>query len=187
MCENNYETDRTDYYLSDIYIENDSSIIRSVDEDSDSLALYRVEFSLPIEINTRKTAESECAKELLDQDGDLILDRIDDRMDKFIFTLGTQMKTSLNDVGLQLWRASFYLADFLIHNSHLIRETCVLELGAGLGITSLVAALYARKVYCTDLERIVQNAQKNYERNAEIILGSNKNACIVFKSKFLFG
>ena len=178
MCDNS-----KDLYLSDIYVENDSAIMK---DPSDLQTLYRVELFLPFNVDISENKLPQAV--LTDQDGDLIVDRENHNksVEKFIFTLGTQMKTSLDDVGLQLWRASFYLADFLVHNCHLIRDMCVLELGAGIGITSLVAAFYSKRVVCTDLERIVRNAQKNYERNREIILGANTNAEILFKSKLIW-
>lgn len=60
-------------------------------------------------------------------------------------------KTKIALVGLQVWRGAFLLGDWLIHlglNRELENKT-VLELGAGTGLTSFVAALYAKRVICT--------------------------------------
>ena len=63
--------------------------------------------------------------------------------------------TSVSLVGLQVWRGSLLLADYLLaHHSDLdIANAKVIELAAGTGITSLVsAALGAKSVLCTGEE-----------------------------------
>jgi methyltransferase-like protein 22 len=60
-------------------------------------------------------------------------------------------KTNIAMVGLQVWRGAFLLGDLLIHlglNGKL-KGKSIVELGAGTGLTSFVAALYAKKVICT--------------------------------------
>lgn len=53
-------------------------------------------------------------------------------------------------MGLQLWRGALLLSDYLMHtkNENLIGKT-VLELGAGVGLTSIVASMLAKKVIAT--------------------------------------
>ena len=59
-------------------------------------------------------------------------------------------KSSTRDlVGLQLWRGAFLLAEYLCHASNIVKNKNVLELAAGTGFTSLVAALTAKNVICT--------------------------------------
>ena len=61
-------------------------------------------------------------------------------------------KSSTRDlVGLQLWRGAFLLAEYLCHASNIVKNQNVLELAAGTGFTSLVAALTAKKVICTGM------------------------------------
>lgn len=50
----------------------------------------------------------------------------------------------------QVWPAARGLSMFLMRNLHLIREKQVLEIAAGLGLPSLVAAPHAKTVLCTD-------------------------------------
>ncbi len=50
----------------------------------------------------------------------------------------------------QVWPAALSLSQFLVDHSHLVQNKKVLELAAGLGLPSLVAAAYANNVYCTD-------------------------------------
>ena len=52
-------------------------------------------------------------------------------------------------VGLQLWRGAFLLAEYLWAHPKILESAHVLELGAGTGLTSLVAALKAKSVTCT--------------------------------------
>jgi len=50
----------------------------------------------------------------------------------------------------RLWPAAYALADFLQQNPSYIKGKKVLELAAGLGLPSLVAARYALEVYASD-------------------------------------
>lgn len=66
----------------------------------------------------------------------------------------------------QVWPASIALSEFISNHSHLVLEKEVLELGAGLGLPSMMAAHYARSVICSDyeskaVELIKQSAQLN--------------------------
>ncbi len=50
----------------------------------------------------------------------------------------------------QVWPAALALAEFLWQHPQYVQGKQVLELAAGLGLPSLVAAQYAKKVCCTD-------------------------------------
>ena len=52
-------------------------------------------------------------------------------------------------VGLQLWRGAFLLADFILANPDLFKDKIILELGSGVGLTSIIASSLAKKVICT--------------------------------------
>ncbi|XP_058891367.1 methyltransferase-like protein 22 isoform X3 [Acipenser ruthenus] len=60
------------------------------------------------------------------------------------------MATPLEDVGKQVWRGAFLMADFILSHRDLFQGCTVLELGAGTGVTSIVMATVAKRVYCTD-------------------------------------
>jgi len=151
-----------DYYLSDVHCENTSHISHTSLDTSD-LKISRIEFNIPI--NNLIFQQNI----MHDDDGDLILER---KTQKYLFKIEHKMKTKLKDVGLQLWRASFYLMDFLIANASVFHNKIVVELGAGLGVASMVASLFASKVYCTDIPKIVAQAEKNFILNKEF-LGNN--------------
>ncbi|PZC75729.1 hypothetical protein B5X24_HaOG205703 [Helicoverpa armigera] len=100
-----------------------------------------------------------------DDDDDLDIER----PQKEVIRIEHSSKTKIALVGLQVWRGAFLLGDWLIHlglKGELANRS-VLELGAGTGLTSFVAALYAKKVVCTDidvggiLELIKLNAKYN--------------------------
>ncbi|XP_063790330.1 methyltransferase-like protein 22 isoform X8 [Pseudophryne corroboree] len=59
------------------------------------------------------------------------------------------MATPLEDVGKQIWRGAFVLADYILWQRDLFRGCTVLELGAGTGFTSIIMATVAKTVYCT--------------------------------------
>lgn len=49
----------------------------------------------------------------------------------------------------QVWRGAFLMADFILSHRDLFQGCTVLELGAGTGVTSIVMATVAKRVYCT--------------------------------------
>lgn len=52
----------------------------------------------------------------------------------------------------QVWPSSIALADHILGEENSFRNRSVLELGAGLGLPSLVAARLARQVTCSDIQ-----------------------------------
>ena len=84
-----------------------------------------------------------------------------------------------------MWRGSFYLADYLldIRNKSLMNEICSsttgtwLELGAGVGLVSIVAAMiqptYAKRhIYATDISDVISLTKRNIDRNISHMNGS---------------
>lgn len=65
--------------------------------------------------------------------------------------------TTLDLVGRQIWRGALLLADFVLHHGpSLLQGRTVLELASGVGLTSIVAAMFATEVICTgDMNFIV--------------------------------
>lgn len=66
------------------------------------------------------------------------------------------VNTSLELVGLQVWRGALLLADYLLHlatdnisKSRINHDDAVIELGAGTGFTSIVAGMAAGQVVST--------------------------------------
>lgn len=64
-----------------------------------------------------------------------------------------QLSSSVDLVGLQVWRGAFLLADYILYNHELFKNCRVLELAAGTGLTSIAAGLVAEQVISTDVDR----------------------------------
>ena len=62
--------------------------------------------------------------------------------------------TVLSEVGLQVWRGAFLLNDFILNNRPLFSNKKVIELGSGVGLTSILASVYAKRVICTGKKKI---------------------------------
>ncbi|KAL0822364.1 hypothetical protein ABMA28_004458 [Loxostege sticticalis] len=108
-------------------------------------------------------------KPKFDEDDDLDVER----PEKEVIKIEHSSKTKIALVGLQVWRGAFLLGDLLIHlglSGRLAGKT-ILELGAGTGLTSFVAALYAKKVICTDIDigGILDLIKLNAKYNAKLI------------------
>ncbi|XP_077068719.1 methyltransferase-like protein 22 [Siphateles boraxobius] len=107
---------------------------------------------------------SQSAVTLTDQDEDS--EEEDGACD--IIKIEHTMATSLEDVGKQIWRGAFLLADFILAQASMFKGATVLELGAGTGLTSIVMAMVAKMVYCTDVgEDLLNMCQRNVTLNKQ--------------------
>ncbi|XP_070703920.1 methyltransferase-like protein 22 [Pempheris klunzingeri] len=80
------------------------------------------------------------------------------------------MATPLEDVGKQVWRGAFLLADFILSEPALFRGATVLELGAGTGLTSIIMGTTAKMVYCTDVgEDLLSMCKRNVMLNKHMM------------------
>ncbi|XP_077304957.1 methyltransferase-like protein 22 isoform X1 [Lithobates pipiens] len=76
------------------------------------------------------------------------------------------MATPLEDVGKQIWRGAFILADYILSQQDLFRGCTALELGAGTGFTSIIMATVAKTVYCTDVgDDLLEMCERNVSLN----------------------
>nr|CAH0112652.1 unnamed protein product [Daphnia galeata] len=114
-----------------------------------------------------------------DEDGDLLVFRKDSTPD-FHLSIKHHVNTPLDMVGLQVWRGAFLLADFLLHsatneakNFKIFHDDMVIELGAGTGLTSIVAGMVAGHVVSTDILKgnILSLIETNIEQNSKWIRG----------------
>ncbi|KAM4819931.1 methyltransferase-like protein 22 isoform 1-T1 [Thomomys bottae] len=79
------------------------------------------------------------------------------------------MATPLEDVGKQVWRGALFLADYILFQRDLFQGCTALELGAGTGLASIVAATVARTVYCTDVGAdLLAMCQRNVVLNSHL-------------------
>lgn len=70
----------------------------------------------------------------------------------------------------KLWPAALAMADFIQQHPELVKDKQVLELAAGLGLPSFVAARYAKTVCCSDY---LEEAVTCMERSAKHLQLSN--------------
>ncbi|XP_053550086.1 methyltransferase-like protein 22 [Bombina bombina] len=79
------------------------------------------------------------------------------------------MATPLEDVGKQIWRGAFLLADYILWQKDQFSGRTVLELGAGTGFSSIVTAAAAKTVYCTDVgDDLLEMCERNVALNRRI-------------------
>nr|XP_022918158.1 methyltransferase-like protein 22 [Onthophagus taurus]XP_022918159.1 methyltransferase-like protein 22 [Onthophagus taurus] len=123
---------------------------------------------------------------IVDSDGDLVVKRKpskNDSTEKDSIQIEHSTSTILDLVGLQIWRGAFLLADWLIYNNKdLPKDGVILELGSGVGLTSIIAAMY-RNVICTDIDQggILNLISENVKRNKSL----TKHQVSVLKLDFL--
>jgi len=75
-----------------------------------------------------------------------------------------------NDVGVaKVWEAGACLAEYIIYNPHCVEDKNVVELGAGVGLTGLIASAYkAKSVHMTDYTEVcLDNLSYNVDINEE--------------------
>lgn len=80
--------------------------------------------------------------------------------------LRTRVYPKHNDVGVRLWEAGAFLAEYLLANPTLVDGKRVVELGGGIGMTAIVVAgcCGAEQVHCTDYtEATLVNMVHNIE------------------------
>lgn len=117
----------------------------------------------------------------VDADGDLIVPR----QQKGFIQIEHKKSTELSLVGLQVWRGALILADFLFHNRKNFADKQILELGSGVGLTSIAAGIYAkRNIISTDINLggLLDLIKSNVEVNKQMI--NNRVAVHVMELNF---
>ena len=147
-----------DRHLSDVHL------LAEADDGSDGEAPCHSSFAYGP--NTEHDGESpRTAPAEIDEDGDACIQRRLPNSTGGQINVHHALSTALGDVGLQVWRGALVLADHLLSAAlaEQLRGATVLDLGAGCGLTSIVAATAgARLVFCTDVHRpSLLNAARN--------------------------
>lgn len=87
-----------------------------------------------------------------------------------VIVVGHSLSSPLPLVGLQIWSGALLLCDYLFHVHQKIMNKTVLEVGAGTGLCSIVASLFAERILCTDFsDHVLRQCQKNFERNEQLV------------------
>lgn len=117
---------------------------------------------------------STCQQFTLDKEGDLVLARRKNKRQTVIDTCDSilihhHVTTAIPSVGLQIWRASLLLGDFILHSictSSYFHDVVALELGAGTGLVGILVARAAKAVFITDMGvDILDNCFRNVKLN----------------------
>lgn len=58
-------------------------------------------------------------------------------------------ETNVSQCGYQLWNGALLLCDYILNNQSRFLNQTILELGAGIGLCSLIVSRFASKVICT--------------------------------------
>ncbi|CAI8053244.1 Methyltransferase-like protein 22 [Geodia barretti] len=156
----------TDTFLSDVHIGTFHTL-----SDQGTL-VTRFSFTLPVP-QDGSAAKSQAE---LDEDGDMIVVR----RAQHVILIEHAMSTSLEKVGQQVWRGALLMVDYLIGwgNSRL-EDSVVLELGAGTGLVSIVAASKAHHVFCTDTGKsVLELCQRNVETNTTAVGGRSGSIAV---------
>ncbi|XP_070142136.1 methyltransferase-like protein 22 isoform X2 [Drosophila kikkawai] len=114
--------------------------------------------------------EEKLAGTTTDSDGDLEVPR----PRRGLIELEHSEATELRLVGLQVWRGALLLADYLFAKRQEFAGQTIMELGAGVGLTSIAAGIHnPGKVYCTDVDLgcILKLIRGNVERNSGLLTG----------------
>eukprot|EP01041_Mallomonas_annulata_P005828 gene5828-11766_t len=93
------------------------------------------------------------------------------RKSGILMTISHYSLTTIDDVGLQLWRGSLLLADFLLHKRLYLEDKVIIELGGGVGLIGIVLSLISHNgAYITDYRSdIVKIAQNNIKNNEHLV------------------
>lgn len=133
---------------------------------------------LDVERRPRAASDSEPAEPprdkvhptiLTQEEDDPLADEARESSPQDIIRIEHTMATPLEDVGKQVWRGALLLADYILFQRDLFQGRTVLELGAGTGLASIIAATVARTVYCTDVGAdLLAMCQRNIALNGHL-------------------
>lgn len=144
---------------SEIFTESENSYIKCKND----TAISKFIFKYPSYMIKPK-----CLNDLIyDNDDDIDIDRQQEGK----LLIEHHISTELQHVGLQVWRGALLLADYILSNPNLFKNKVILELGAGVGLTSIVASFPAAEVICTDIniKGILKLIHRNFIRNKAYI------------------
>ncbi|KAM3297971.1 hypothetical protein ACQJBY_039768 [Aegilops geniculata] len=114
----------------------------------------------------------------VDDDGDLVLyrrirKRHRGRNEDHVLTVQHGVTSSLQSVGLQVWKAAMLLTDFVLHKGFTSSEfdgVTAMEIGAGTGLVGLAQAQVARRIFITDRgTHILDNCLANVRLNSSML------------------
>ena len=137
----------------------------------DGKIISKFQFKCPINETVNENSDDSCGA-TVDRDGDLVVRRRGNDIEKpnCVIEIQHSEATEIRLVGLQVWRGALLLADFIFHKREEFKEMQLIELGAGVGLTSIAASMFVRKVICTDVDigGILDLIRANVKRNRKL-------------------
>ncbi|KAL6058897.1 Methyltransferase-like protein 22 [Balamuthia mandrillaris] len=171
-------------FLSEVHITETPQPEAGIGEDR---FITRLKIVLPLSSSQPRRDEENTAAShreggiAVDEEGDLIVVRrkvsTEEETQQQVITLVHSMASPLCSVGLQLWRGALLLSDYLLYEGHRLFQGCsAMDLGCGVGLTSIVMAMFASTLWATDYEEeILKNCERNIQLNSYLF--NSSNAC----------
>jgi len=166
-------------YLSEVHI--------------DSTQHYKERFITRFEILINAQNDDNCKSNEIefetDVDGDICLNQNKcNEKTKLPITVQHSGSTNLENVGSQIWKASFLLADYIL-DTNIFNDSLCIELGCGIGLVSIIACLKVKHIYVTDFNiDVLKLCYENLEDNNDVnIFDKNTNSNDEFFFSETFG
>ncbi|XP_068672119.1 methyltransferase-like protein 22 isoform X2 [Montipora foliosa] len=138
------ECSAKEIFLSDVHV-NTPFLRTSITDE----AITRFRIMRPA-ISSDPNLMQEIRQTFADEDGDLSPLRKDVKHEDCDYiTIEHHLSTTMKDIGLQVWRGTLLLCDYIVHHEDRFDGCTMLELGAGLGLCSIIVGRVAKRVFCT--------------------------------------
>jgi predicted nicotinamide N-methyase len=100
-------------------------------------------------------------------------------------TMKHRVSTCIEDVGYQVWSASFLLSEYLLHIQKQLQDSILIELGSVSGLLAVIATLLPIKSFhCTDYkEEILHLAKENIALNRHLAYNLNLSVPVTIDVK----
>ncbi|XP_034276431.1 methyltransferase-like protein 22 isoform X3 [Pantherophis guttatus] len=106
---------------------------------------------------------------ILSKNGDVLEEQEHESDGCNIVKIEHTMATPLEDVGKQVWRGAFLLADYILSKQDMFKGCTALELGGGIGFVSIIMSKAAKTIYCTDVgEDLLSMCERNVALNKHV-------------------
>ncbi|XP_068762488.1 methyltransferase-like protein 22 isoform X2 [Montipora capricornis] len=163
------ECSAKEIFLSDVHV--NTPFLRTSITD---VAITRFRIMRPA-ISSDPNLMQEIRPTFADEDGDLSPLRKDVKHEDCDYiTIEHHLSTAMEDIGLQVWRGTLLLCDYIVHHEDRFDGCTMLELGAGLGLCSIIVGRVAKRVFCTDIGDIVlQKCKDNIAKNSHLFKYGN--------------